>query len=279
MKRLRDERGASDPLLAAAARLVAAREPLAEDAARRQRVRARMRRRRSAPGAAWLRVAAVVLLVFSVAAASAMIGRVAQTIRARIVESRAAKQRERERTRAHHATPPTASMASPAPTPPIARWHRPTAPIAADRTNGSDGARCERHRRPPIEIGPRGAVSAPLSLLGAIAAPAAPRDAAAAASSPPRGRCRRLIARAKKRASSPTPCAPCATSTIPRASPRLGRYLDRYPDGVAAEDALALALEATIGRDAPRAAGFATRYLARYPSGRWSSLARRALEP
>ena len=64
-----------------------------------------------------------------------------------------------------------------------------------------------------------------------------------------------------------------------RAAAILERYLTRYPDGVAAEDALALALEATIGRDPPRAAGFATRYLASYPSGRWSALARRALAP
>jgi TolA-binding protein len=64
-----------------------------------------------------------------------------------------------------------------------------------------------------------------------------------------------------------------------RAAQLLARYLERYPDGAAAEDALALALEATLGRDPPRAAGFATRYLARYPAGRWSSLARRALEP
>jgi len=64
-----------------------------------------------------------------------------------------------------------------------------------------------------------------------------------------------------------------------RAAAVLERYLARYPDGVAAEDALALALEATIGRDPPRAAGFATRYLARYPQGRWSPLARRALDP
>src|SRR5262249_21954707 len=64
-----------------------------------------------------------------------------------------------------------------------------------------------------------------------------------------------------------------------RAAALLERYLERYPDGVAAEDALALALEATIGRDPARAAGFATRYLAHYPQGRWSALARRALAP
>ena len=64
-----------------------------------------------------------------------------------------------------------------------------------------------------------------------------------------------------------------------RAAQLLSRYLERYPDGVAAEDALALALEATIGRDPPRAAAFARSYLLRYPSGRWSSLAHRALEP
>jgi hypothetical protein len=64
-----------------------------------------------------------------------------------------------------------------------------------------------------------------------------------------------------------------------RATELLAQYLERHPDGVAAEDALALAMEATIGRDAPRAARFAGRYLASYPGGRWTRLARRALEP
>ena len=60
MKRLRDQRDSADPIVAAAARLVAARAPLAEDATRRQRVRARLRRRRAAPRAAlWLRAAAM----------------------------------------------------------------------------------------------------------------------------------------------------------------------------------------------------------------------------
>jgi len=125
MKRLRDERGAADPVLAEAGRLLSSRAPLPDDTARRQRVRARMRRRRGAPvGAGWLRALAVVLLVFSVAAASAMIGRVAQTIRAKLQEARVAKhERERQRTHGHRSTAPaspTSAIAPAAPTPPTA---------------------------------------------------------------------------------------------------------------------------------------------------------------
>jgi hypothetical protein len=234
MKRLRDQRGSADLLVAAAARLVSARARLEDDTARRQRVRARLRRRHAAPrGAAWLRAAAMVLLVCSVAVASAMIGRVAQTIRAHYEAARAAKQAH-EPTHRHRAAAPTAPVAAspvpvaaapapvaaPAPTIAPTPHHAPAAaPIARDRESDQarlmvDAVRALRHEHDPQ-----------------------------------------------------------------RAALLLARYLDRYPDGVAAEDALALALEATLGRDPARAAGFATRYLARYPSGRWSSLARRALEP
>ena len=199
MKRLRDQRGSADPVLARAAELVSARPPLEDDAVRRQRVRARLRRRRTAPrGAAWLRAAAMVLLVCSVAMASAMIGRVAQTIRAHLEEARAARQEQHAHAHRHHAP----------------------APVAAPERESDeqrllvDAVRALRHEHDPA-----------------------------------------------------------------RAERLLERYLDRFPDAVAAEDALALALEATIGRDPPRAAGFATRYLARYPSGRWAALARRALDP
>jgi cytoskeletal protein RodZ len=267
MKRLRDERGAADPLVAAAARLVSAREPLAEDAARRQRVRARMRRRRSAPGAAWLRVAAAVLLVFSVAAASAMIGRAAQTIRARMQESRAAKQREHERTHAHRATPPTAATE---PTPPTAA----TAPIEPAAATEPTAATA------PVATPPAPS-HAPARVVRIAAS--APRPAQRA--TPPVAPSRPVVAAAADRESDEARLVADAVRALrhehdpARAAALLQRYLDRYPDGVAAEDALALALEATIGRDPPHAVGFATRYLARYPSGRWSALARRALEP
>jgi len=237
MKRLRDERGAADPLLAEAARLVSARAPLAEDPVRRQRVRARMRRRRTAPpGAAWLRAAAVLLLVFSVAAASAMIGHVARTIRARWQEARVALQEEHARKHGHRGTAPAAATAPAEPMPPLAAAP-PMAPLA------------------PLAPTP-----------ARVRTPAAPRLAPDDETDQTR-----LVAtavRALRHEHDPA-----------RAAALLQRYLERYPDGAAAEDALALALEATIGRDAPRATGFATRYLARYPQGRWSALARRALAP
>ncbi|MGZ3443753.1 MAG: hypothetical protein ACXVDD_29735, partial [Polyangia bacterium] len=114
MKRLRDQRGSADPLVAEAARLLSARAPLADDTARRQRVRAKLRTRRKRPaGAAWVRAAAMVLLVCSVAAASAMVGRVVQTIRAHIEEARAAKRQEQAAAATHrrHAAAPIAPAA------------------------------------------------------------------------------------------------------------------------------------------------------------------------
>jgi hypothetical protein len=243
VKRLRDQRGSSDPLLSEAARLVSARAPLADDTARRQRVRAKLRRRRKTPlGAAWVRAAAMLLLVCSVAAASAMVGRVVQTIRAHIEEARAAKRQE-QAAATHRRPRPIAPTAPIAPTSPIA----PTAPIA-----------------PLAPIAP----AVPIAPTAPIA-PAPPARIVAPLDRESDEQ--RLVVdavRALRHEHAPA-----------RAAQLLTRYLDRYPDGAAAEDALALALEATIDRDPSRASAFARSYLARYPSGRWSSLAHRALAP
>jgi hypothetical protein len=52
----------------------------------------------------------------------------------------------------------------------------------------------------------------------------------------------------------------------------------RYPDGPLAEEALSLQIEAALALHDPRARAFAREYVARYPSGRYLSIAQRALE-
>ena len=246
MDRLRDQRESSDPIVARAAKLVSARTPLAEDPERRRRVRARLRRPRTAPRyAGWLRLAVGMGLLCSVAAASAMIGRVAESIRARIVAHREAVAGA---TRHHHrhagsakAPPPSAALpalpALPAPQLPATELAAPPPAVAA----------------PSPAVAPQTVAAAP-----------PPRRAAVDEQ-------RRLLAagvRALRYEHDPA-----------RAAALLGRYLDRYPEAMDAEDVYALAIEATLGRDRPRAAGLAVRYLARYPGGRWTALAHRALDP
>ena len=62
-----------------------------------------------------------------------------------------------------------------------------------------------------------------------------------------------------------------------RAQALLDQYLKANPHGALAEDALALSIEAAAARKDPRAADYARRYLSRYPSGRFKSVAERAL--
>jgi hypothetical protein len=63
-----------------------------------------------------------------------------------------------------------------------------------------------------------------------------------------------------------------------RAGLLLDDYLRRYPSGVLAEEALALAIEAASARGDARAAALARMYLARYPQGRFQHAARAAAE-
>ncbi|MDB4965807.1 MAG: hypothetical protein JWN44_1496 [Myxococcales bacterium] len=254
MKRLRDQRSAEDATVARAAELVSSRGPLADDVARKQRVRGRLRRRRRAPiGASLVRFALLVAVICSVAVASAMIGRVALSIRARLKAAPAA-----ETHAASHRRRPAASGRSPEPAAPAAEA---PPPVAAPP--------------PPSVVAP---VAAPArSIVAASPLHAAPSHAATArtaASTAPAA-----VETEEQRLLTAAVRALRHEHDAARAAALLGRYLDRYPDGIAAEDALALGLEATLGRDRPRAAAFGARYLSRYPTGRWAPLARRALEP
>jgi len=56
----------------------------------------------------------------------------------------------------------------------------------------------------------------------------------------------------------------------------LERYRTQHPDGVLAEEALALAIEAAAAKQDPSARRLAREYLAKYPNGRFASAARRA---
>ena len=62
-----------------------------------------------------------------------------------------------------------------------------------------------------------------------------------------------------------------------RARQLLGRYLEQYPNGALAEEALALSLEAAVARGDGDAAALAARYLKLYPSGPFQALARQTI--
>jgi hypothetical protein len=62
-----------------------------------------------------------------------------------------------------------------------------------------------------------------------------------------------------------------------RARALLSRYLERYPTGTLAEEALALSIEAAGAHGDPDAAGLAARYLRLYPTGPFRPLARQTL--
>lgn len=63
-----------------------------------------------------------------------------------------------------------------------------------------------------------------------------------------------------------------------RAQSLLNDYLKSNPRGTLSGDALALSIEAASAQHDPRAAEYARRYLATYPKGKYSDLAKRALQ-
>ncbi|MEO8902462.1 MAG: hypothetical protein ABI488_10780 [Polyangiaceae bacterium] len=63
-----------------------------------------------------------------------------------------------------------------------------------------------------------------------------------------------------------------------RAQALLNEYMKAHPHGVLSEDALALSIEAASAQHDARAASYARRYLAKFPSGKYRTLANRALE-
>jgi hypothetical protein len=286
MKRLLDERKEShpiDPTLQAAARLLEARPPLGDDMLRRQRVRARIRRRRTEPvGSGWLlRAALAVMLVGSVAAASPAVVRVARAVHARVVAARVERERLRTAAPSHHRARPANGHAQSADADELSPAVAPVAdaPLAAAPVADAPVAAAAPVADAPI------VVQAPSVAPAAVARPAAPvanvhaatasvhmtntahhRTHATADVDSDAQRLLGAAVRALRHEQAPA-----------RAERLLTRYLDAYPDGAAAEDALALAIEATVGRDPARATMFARRYLMRYPSGRWSQLARDTL--
>jgi outer membrane protein assembly factor BamD (BamD/ComL family) len=60
------------------------------------------------------------------------------------------------------------------------------------------------------------------------------------------------------------------------ASRLLERYRVQNPDGVLAEEALALSIEAAVAKRDPEAKLLARQYLSKYPNGRFAPAARRA---
>jgi hypothetical protein len=244
MERLRDQRNAADATVARAARLLSARAPLADDPMRQARVRARLRpRRRRSPAVALMRVALLVAIVCSVAVASATIGRVVEAIRAKLRPAPAATKESQPPSHRRHASHAAAPVVA--------------APAA-------------------IEAAAPAVVEAAAPSIVAAAPVAAPPASVAAPAVAPRAAAR-VVETEEQRLLIAAVRALRHDHDRARAAELLGRYVDRYPDGIATEDALALGLEATLGRDPARAAAFARRYLARHPAGRWSALARSAL--
>jgi hypothetical protein len=65
-----------------------------------------------------------------------------------------------------------------------------------------------------------------------------------------------------------------------RASVLLSGYLKAHPNGVLAEDALALSIESAIAQhDTARAADLGRRYLTKFPNGRYRAFATQATQP
>jgi hypothetical protein len=63
-----------------------------------------------------------------------------------------------------------------------------------------------------------------------------------------------------------------------RARRLLAGYLDRYPNGSLAEEALAMTIEAAVAHGDGDATVLARRYVRRYPGGHFSAMARRTFD-
>ena len=147
------------------------------------------------------------------------------------------------------------------------------------RDTPSSSARQESPPPPAVGI-----VSASASASGSAPpeAPATPPAASAPAAS--HGTSADAADRRPPEAEDPTPVLEAIRALrtqrdADRANALLSKYLRANPNGVLAEDALALSVESAIARhDAGAAAEWAHRYLARFPHGRYQSFAAEAAQ-
>jgi len=145
----------------------------------------------------------------------------------------------------------------------------PPAPVPASETHAP------RVRRAEIPTSPAPAVVASEPVTIAAPPPPAPRRAAPA---PVRARRAAPAAAPEDAATIMEAMRALRVERNPaRARQLLGRYLEQYPNGALAEEALALSLEAAVARGDGDAAALAARYLKLYPSGPFQALARQTI--
>ena len=127
---------------------------------------------------------------------------------------------------------------------------------------------------------PRRASHAPVAMAATTTTPP-PRPTLKASGAPPAG------------SAAPSPRTEMTEDTTPvleamralrveanptRARRLLAGYLERYPSGSLAEEALAMSIEAAVAHGDGDATTLARKYVRRYPSGHFSALARRTLD-
>lgn len=233
MKRLREELDSTDPEVARMARLLRQTATPADSEARFHRVRRVLRgKRRRSLAPLVLRpamVAAILIGALAIAAASPSV--------------RSWVQRTIEKVRARPAA--SAPVTSPAPAP------RPPAPVIVAPL--------------PVEEPPRATPSP--------AAPKRPRPPAMAprmATAPdPAVTIEQARGRLESRTLVSAVGALRGDHEPETAAMFLTYYMQRFPDGELAEEALALSVEVEVARRSGKAVAVADRYLARYPSGRY----------
>jgi hypothetical protein len=259
--RLRDRLQDADPALARAAELVTSIPAIPRTDARKERVRKAVLA--TQPRRAWLPLllrpgVAIAILLVTGAVAAATMGRQAILRSYQQLMGRAAApvMKEREAPKPSVQAPPEATrepavMPVPAPV-------APPAPVAAPAKATGDPVRKVASRAPA----PAHPSESPAELPSA-----APSESVPPAKAAPAQETVLVMAavRALRRERDPA-----------RAGVLLDDYLRRYPNGVLAEEALALAIEAASARGDVRAAALARTYLQRYPQGRFLRAARAA---
>ncbi len=257
MKRLRDEIDAGDPEAARMARLLAHAAPFAESAARMARVRRALDEPRRRPAAAWaLRPAVVVAMALGVVAiAGAAVGRHF------LLRPAHAPAPERLAPRPPAPVPVPAPVPAPVPVP---------VPVPA-----------------PVLVPVPAPVVAPAPAPAPVAAPP-PRQPARhkpAKAAPPAPALDPAKVVEEREPDFETQIVHDAVQALrrdndpSRAAMLLRFYLKKSPDGPLAEEALALAVEATRLEHPAESAALGRHYLARYPGGRFRAQAERAVAP
>ncbi|HEY3358673.1 MAG TPA: hypothetical protein VGQ83_35825 [Polyangia bacterium] len=251
---MRDEAPADDPDLEVVARLAAKVPPLRPSPSSQQAVWSALTR---APRARpWHRrvpaLAAGILLIATAAAAAGVAGtRLARRLEARRPAPGVPDDAGRGQVRA-----PGDANAAPAPS----SQPRPAAPSQslAGGAPVAGAARAEPVRYPRTP--------APASRSARPPSPAAPTPPALLPGAAPDAELVLGALAALRREHAPA-----------RASALLEQYLHRHPDGLLAEDALALAIEAAAARGDAAAARVARRYLGQFPDGRFRATAQQAI--